>query len=158
MTTHPTTIASTGLFAAMPAAGRERLTILAKDVSFPAGTRIFEEGDPADRFWVIQAGSVVLDTPVPGPRPVGLEVLRPGDLLGCSWLFPPYAWHLGAEAQSDVRAQEFDATIVRALSRADPGFGEALARHVAQILGHRLQSARIRLLDLYGPPGGGRTL
>lgn len=148
------TTAPTNLFAALPAAGRDRLLDLAEEVDFPAGTRIFEEGEPADRFWVIHTGSVVLDASVPEHPAASVEVLSPGDLLGCSWLFPPYSWHLGAEAQSDVRAWEFDATIVRALSRADLEFGEALARRVAQIIAHRMQSARKRLLDLYGPPGG----
>lgn len=116
-----------------------------------AGTRIFEEGDQADR--VIHTGSVVLDTPVPGHRPAPVEILSPGDLPGCSWLFPPYVWHLGAEARSNVRAHQLDATVVRALPRADLEFGEALARRVAEIIAHRMQSARIRLLDLYGPHG-----
>jgi CRP-like cAMP-binding protein len=151
------TAPATNLFAALPTAGRDRLAGLAKDVFFPADTRIFEEGERADRFWVIHTGSVVLDTPVPGLKPVGLEILGPGDLLGCSWLFPPYAWHLGAEAQTDVRAQEFDATIVRALALADPQFGEALSRRVAEIIAHRLQSSRLRLLDLYGPHHDTRT-
>jgi CRP-like cAMP-binding protein len=148
--------AATSLLAALPATARERLNGLAKDVSFPAGTRIFEDGGMADRFWIIHTGSVVLDVPVPGRRPAPVEILRTGDLVGCSWLFPPYTWHMGAEAQSAVRAQEFDATVVRALSRADLEFGEALARRVAEIIAHRMQSARIRLLDLYGPLGSGR--
>jgi CRP-like cAMP-binding protein len=150
--------APTNLFAALPSPGRERLMSLARDVVFPAGTRIFEEGGRADRFWVIHTGSVVLDTPVPGQQPAPLAILRPGDLLGCSWLFPPYAWHLGAEAQSHVRAEEFDATVVRALSRADLEFGEALARRVAEIIANRMQGARLRLLDLYGPHSSGRAV
>jgi CRP-like cAMP-binding protein len=145
--------APTSLFAALPSPGRQRLMSLARDVFFPLGTRIFEEGGRADRFWVIHTGSVVLDTRVPGRRPAAVETLRPGDLLGCTWLFPPYTWHLGAEAETDVRAEEFDATVVRALSRADPVFGEALARRIAEIIAHRMQCARIRLLDLYGPHG-----
>ena len=148
------TTAPTNLFAALPAPGRDRLLDLAREVFFPAGTRTFEEGDQTDRFWVIHTGSVVLDTPVPGHRPAPVEPLSPGDRLGCSWLFQPYVWHLGAEAQSDVRAYEFDATVVRTLSRADLEFGEALACRVAEIIGHRMQSARIRLLDLYGPHDG----
>lgn len=151
------TTTSTHLFAALPAPGRERLLRLAKDVFFPAGTRIFEEGERADRFWVIHTGSVVLDAPVPGHRPAPVETLSPGDLLGCSWLYPPYLWHLGAEAQSDVRAQEFDATTVRAMSQVDLEFGEALARRIAEIIAHRMQSARVRLLDLYGPHGSSST-
>lgn len=149
--------APTNLFAALPSPGRERLQNLAQEVAFPAGTRIFEEGGRADRFWVIHTGSVVLDTPVPGRPPAPVATLGPGDLLGCTWLFPPYTWHLGAEAQSDVRAEQFDATVVRALSRADLEFGEALARRVAEIIAHRMQSARIHLLDLYGPHNGHRA-
>jgi CRP-like cAMP-binding protein len=146
------TTAPTNLFTALPAAGRDRLLALSQDVFFPAGTRIFEEGQPADRFWIVRTGTVALDVPVAGRPPAVVENLGPGDLLGCSWVFPPYTWHLGAEAQSDVRALLFDATVVRALGRADPQFGEALARRIAEIIAHRLQSARIRLLDLYGPP------
>jgi CRP-like cAMP-binding protein len=149
--------APTNLFAALPSPGRDRLMALSQEAFFPVGARIFEEGGEADRFWVIHTGSVVLDTPVPGHRRVEVETLRPGDLLGCTWLFPPYAWHLGAEAQSDVRAEEFDAAAVRALSRADLEFGEALARRVAEIIAHRMQSARIRLLNLYGPHGSNRA-
>jgi CRP-like cAMP-binding protein len=141
------TTATTGLFASLTSPGRQRLESLARDVSFPAGTRIFEEGGRADRFWVIRTGAATLDLRVSGRAAPELETLRPGDLLGWSWLFPPYTWHLGAQAQSLVRAQEFDATVVRALCEADPVFGRALALKVGEIVAHRLQSARARLLD-----------
>ena len=146
---------TTTLLAVLPPEGRERLLELAREVSFPAGTRIFEEGRRADRFWIIRTGSVTLDLHVPGRRAAAVETLGPGDLLGWSWLFPPYSWHLGAEALSPVRAVEFDATVVRALCEADPVLGRALSRRVAEIIGHRLQAARTRLLDLYGPQGSG---
>lgn len=145
------------LLGVLPPEGRERLMELAREASFPAGARIFEEGTRADRFWIIRTGSVTLDVHVPGRRPVVVETLGPGDLLGWSWLFPPYSWHLGAEALSPVRAVEFDATVVRALCEADPVLGRALTRRVAEIIGHRLQSARARLRDLYGSHGGGAT-
>ncbi|MDX6312617.1 MAG: hypothetical protein QOF84_2537 [Streptomyces sp.] len=149
------TTTTTNLLGVLPTEGRERLMELARDVSFPAGTRIFEEGHKADRFWIIRTGSAALDLHVPGRRAAVVETLGPGDLLGWSWLFPPYAWHLGAEAQSPVRALEFDATVVRALCEADPVFGRAVSRRVAEIVAHRLQGARTRLLDLYGPQGSG---
>lgn len=126
-----------------------------RDVHFRKGTRIFEEGRPADRFWIIRSGSVVLDMHVPGRQAARLETLHSEDLLGWSWLFPPYTWHLGAGAVSAVGALEFDARAVRALSDEDPAFGRALNRAVAEIIGRRLQSARKRLLDLYGPQGSG---
>ncbi|MDX3097884.1 cyclic nucleotide-binding domain-containing protein [Streptomyces sp. ME01-24h] len=142
-----------GLLDALPPQARERLTQLGREVSFPAGARIFEEGQRADRFWIIHTGSVSLDLHVPGRQAAVVETLGHGDLLGWSWLLPPYNWHLGARAHSPVRAVEYDARTVRALCEADPVFGRAVFRRVAEIIAQRLQHARTRLLDLYGPAG-----
>lgn len=128
---------------------------LAHDVAFPIATRIFDEGGRADRFWIIRTGSVTLDVRVPGRCAATVETLGGGDLLGWSWLIPPHRWHLGAEAASPVRAEEFDAAAVRALCVDDPVLGQALAVFVAGAVGHRLRSTRTRLLDLYGPYGSG---
>ncbi|NGN62465.1 cyclic nucleotide-binding domain-containing protein [Streptomyces sp. A7024] len=146
---------TTSLLGTLDPQSRDRLLTTAKEVSFGAGDRIFSEGQRADRFWIIRTGSIVLDLHVPGRRSATIETLGSGDLVGWSWLFPPYQWHLGAEAQSPVRALEFDATVIRALCEADPVLGRAVARRVAEIIGHRLVSARTRLLDLYGPYGSG---
>ncbi|MFD1829467.1 MULTISPECIES: cyclic nucleotide-binding domain-containing protein [Streptomyces] len=150
--------APTDLFSALPPGGRERLMEFARETSFPAGARISEEGRRTDRFWVIRTGSVTLDMKVPGRRPVVVETLSHGDLLGWSWLFPPYTWHLGAEALSPVRALEFDAARVRELCDDDAVLGRAVALRVAEIVAHRLQNARTRLLDLYAPYGSGPSL
>ncbi|MFI5758229.1 cyclic nucleotide-binding domain-containing protein [Streptomyces sp. NPDC051569] len=140
----------------LPAAHRDTLMELARDVVFPQDTRIFEEGASADRFWVIRSGAVALDLNVPGRRRVTVEYLGIGDLLGWSWLFPPHEWHFGAEAFSPVRAHEFDGTAVRALCENDPVLGFMLTRYIAEILARRLEVARTKLLDQYarhGAPG-----
>lgn len=135
----------------LPARSRERLLELAAVAEFPDGARIFREGRRADRFWVLRGGSARLDIGVPTHAPVVLETLHRGDLLGWSWLFPPYEWHLGAQAMGRVSALEFDATAVRDLCDAEPELGYELTWHVARIIAHRLQQARVRLLDVYGP-------
>ncbi|EST39728.1 hypothetical protein N566_00320 [Streptomycetaceae bacterium MP113-05] len=141
------------LLSALSPDGRDRILTAAREVNFPAGERLFQEGSPTDRFWTVRTGTVTLDMAVPGRRPASVETLHPGDLVGWSWLIPPYTWHLGAEALSPVRALEFDAREVREMCEADPELGRAVAIRVAEIIGHRLQQARARLLDLYGPPG-----
>ncbi|WFB06385.1 cyclic nucleotide-binding domain-containing protein [Streptomyces sp. LX-29] len=141
------------LLSGLSAEHRARLMELAHDVAFASGARIFEEGGKADRFWIIRTGSVTLDMRVPGRRPAVIETLGPGELLGWSWLFPPGGWHLGAEALSPVRAHEFESEVVRQLCRDDTRLGYELVLACAQAMGHRLQSARTRLLDLYGPYG-----
>ncbi|MFD5449630.1 cyclic nucleotide-binding domain-containing protein [Streptomyces sp. NPDC127100] len=148
---------TTGFTAGLTTEQRARLSTLARPVSFPPGHRVFDEGEHADRFWIVSGGPVALDVQVPGrPAPV-VETLGPGDLLGWSWLFEPYRWHLGARTLGAVTAEEFDAAAVRTACEQDTGFGYAVARAVAAVVGQRLKATRIRLLDLYAPPlGGGR--
>lgn len=141
----------TGLLGALAPEHADRLRALGRQVAFPAGERIFEEGERADRFWVIHTGSVTLDQHVPGRSPQVLETVGHGELLGWSWLFPPCTWHMGAETGSPVRALEFDAARVKKLCDADPALGYALALAVGEIVSHRLRRSRSRLLDSYGP-------
>ncbi|MER6537023.1 Crp/Fnr family transcriptional regulator [Streptomyces sp. 900105755] len=140
---------------ALPHEHRERLMRFAREVSFPQGTRIFEEGAHADRFWIIRSGRVALDMHVPGRRAAVVEDLGHDELIGWSWLFAPHARHLGAETTTPVRAYEFDAVAVRSMCRDDPVLGNTVSQWVGQVLAHRLRAARTRLLDLYAPYGAG---
>ncbi|WP_353940481.1 cyclic nucleotide-binding domain-containing protein [Streptomyces sp. HUAS MG91] len=142
----------------LPETYRDRLMRLARDVAIPQGTRLFEEGGRADRFWIVSSGSVVLDLHVPGRRAPVVETLGRGELVGWSWLFPPYAWQFGAQAETPVRAHEFDAFTVRLMCASDPGLGSFVAQWVGQVLAHRLTTTRTRLLDLYAPYGSGAAL
>ncbi|MEU6809951.1 cyclic nucleotide-binding domain-containing protein [Streptomyces sp. NPDC046831] len=146
---------TTTLAAALPAEQREQLMRTAREVSFDVGARLFEEGRRADRFWIIKTGTIALDLHVPGRRAALIESLGHGELVGWSWHFPPYVWQLGAEAQSPVRAYEFDASTVRTMCAQDAEFGRAVAVWVGRVVAHRLHSARVRLLDLYAPYGSG---
>ncbi|MEU8547676.1 cyclic nucleotide-binding domain-containing protein [Streptomyces roseoverticillatus] len=144
-----------GVMAAIPEGPRDRLMALGREVSFDAGTRIFEEGGRADRFWILRTGSVSLDLHVPGRRAALVETLGPGLMLGWSWLCPPHQWHLGAEATTPVHAWEFDAAEVLELCERDHELDHALLAYVVEVIGRRLRAARTRLLDLYGPYGSG---
>ena len=121
-------------------------------VQFRAGTRIFSEGGVADRFWLLRDGHVQIDTRVPGRGAVIIESLPPGSVLGWSWLFPPYAWRFGATAVADTTAIEFAAEPVRRACEADPTLGYELLHRFVEVVVDRLQSTRVRLLDLYGQP------
>lgn len=138
------------LLTALPPPQRERLMSLAREVSFPEDARIFEAGGTADRFWVIRSGAVSLDQRVTSIQRVTVASLGAGDLLGWSWLFPPYQWDFGAEAFSPVRAYEFEAAAVLRLCEDDPGLGMSLVRHVAEILAYRLEMTRGKLMEQYG--------
>ncbi|MEV6180850.1 cyclic nucleotide-binding domain-containing protein [Streptomyces sp. NPDC052016] len=141
---------ATKLLTALPPPQRQRLMSLAREVSFPEDTRIFEAGGTADRFWVIRSGAVSLTQQVTSVQRVTVAGLGAGDLLGWSWLFPPYQWDFGAEAFSPVRAYEFEAQPVLKLCEEDPALGLTLVRIVAEILAHRLEITRGKLMESYG--------
>jgi CRP-like cAMP-binding protein len=131
---------------------REQLRSLAgaaRSVSYPAGARIFAEGDTADQFWLLEHGTVALDLQVPGRGAQVIETLAGGVVLGWSWLHPPYYWQFGAVAREPVDAVAFDAGSVRERCDADPAFGYAMLRLFTPVITARLHATRLRLLDLY---------
>lgn len=134
---------------------REALRTLAQaghEVTFPAGHRVIQEGGRADRCWLIRGGRIRLDTRVGGHTEIVLQTLHRGDLLGWSWLVPPYRWHFGALATEQVDAVEFEAAALNELSETDPRFGRALLLALTEVLVVRLQATRARLIDLYRNP------
>ena len=145
--------AQTRLLNRLSHADRDRLLPLAKEVSFAQDTRIFDEGDRADRFWIIRTGMVTLDVRVSDRTLLPIDPLGPGDLLGWSWLFPPYEWDFGAEAFSPVRAYEFDGAEVRALCEREPRLGVAVLHGVAEVMANRLESARVKLVEAHRTHG-----
>jgi CRP/FNR family transcriptional regulator, cyclic AMP receptor protein len=122
------------------------LSLAATDVRIEAGRRLFEEGDNATRFWLIRSGGINLDQYVPGEGRAVIESIGMGELLGWSWLFPPYQWRFGAVTVSAVSAFEFDAAAVYASCLTDPELDHEITVRVARVLISRLQATRLRLL------------
>jgi CRP-like cAMP-binding protein len=53
---------------------------------FAAGQVIFQKGEPANRFYLIQRGRVTLESST-GDDVVRIDEVGAGDLLGWSWIF-----------------------------------------------------------------------
>ena len=128
----------------------------ASDVTVPAGHRFFADGGHAACFWLIQSGHVTVDVDVPGQGPVPIDTIGIGQLVGWSWLFPPFIWAFGAVAASPVETFEFDARTVRAWCASDPALGYEVTRRVAEVLTKRLKSTRSRLITVSMQPVGTR--
>jgi CRP/FNR family transcriptional regulator, cyclic AMP receptor protein len=122
----------------------------ASNVRFSEGERLFRQGDAADVFYVVRHGSVAVETFVPTRGAVLIETIEAGEVLGWSWLFPPYRWHFDGRALGGVRATAFDGACLRGKCETDPELGYELMRRFAGVLIERLQWTRLRLLDLYG--------
>jgi CRP/FNR family transcriptional regulator, cyclic AMP receptor protein len=131
----------------------ERVALLAgcaSNARFCAGETLFREGEHADTFYVIRHGAIALEMFVPTRGLVTIQTIEAGDVVGWSWLFAPYRWHLDARASTLVRATSFDGACLREKCDDDPMLGYDLMSRFAQVLIARLQSTRLRLLDVYG--------
>ncbi len=146
----PAAIAERPFFAEMSAAHLDVVEAAATRVRFDAGTTIFQEGGEAAAWYLVIDGVVTLEIDVPGRGPHILQTLHEGDVLGWSWLFPPYRWSFDAYARTDVEAICFDAAALRTAKQRDPSLGYDLMQRFAQVLVQRMQAARLQLLDIYG--------
>jgi CRP-like cAMP-binding protein len=126
----------------------------ARNTTFEDGSYLMREGDPADTFFVIRHGRVAMEIFVPQRGGVTIETIDDGDLLGWSWLVPPFREHLDARALGNVHTVAFDAACLRGKSDEDPVLGYELMRRFIPVIVERLQATRVRLLDVYGGVAG----
>jgi CRP-like cAMP-binding protein len=138
------------VFAGLEARYAAQLVGCAATAGFKRGESVFREGDPADVFYVVRRGRVALELFVPGRGALTIETLEPGEVVGWSWLFPPYRWHFDARAITAVRAVAVDGACLRGKCDHDSALGYELMRRFSAVLIERLQATRVRLLDLYG--------
>jgi CRP-like cAMP-binding protein len=142
------------LLAGLPTGAVAEVAGCARNVAFPAGGLLLAEGDPADTAYLVRRGRVAIEVRAPGPGSLVIETVGPGSVVGWSWLIPPYSWRFDARAMDPVGAIALNAACLREKADRDPAVGYALMTRVASILLDRLQATRVRLLDLYGHPGG----
>jgi CRP/FNR family cyclic AMP-dependent transcriptional regulator len=115
---------------------------------FDKGRVIFHQGETANRFYLIEDGSVDLEAATKsGERKVLAGTIGPRGLLGWSWLFEPYEWQFTARALSATTAIFFYGTVLRERCETDPSLGFELFKRMSEEMVKRLQSARKRLLE-----------
>lgn len=126
----------------------EILASCARRTHFDEGQIIFRQGETANRFYLIEEGAVDLVAATKsGERKIVAGTIRPGGVLGWSWLFPPYEWQFTARASWETSAIFFYATILREHCETDTSLGFELFKRMAAEMVKRLQSARRRLLE-----------
>jgi len=125
------------------------LTGCASNVKFSAGTYIFKEGEEANQFYLIRAGKVALEILAPHNKTLTVETLEQGDLLGWSWLVPPYICSFHARAIQETRAIALDGKCLRTKCEQNHDLGYEVLKRFAQLMARRLQATRFQLLDVY---------
>jgi CRP-like cAMP-binding protein len=131
---------------------RTRLALLtdcAMVARFKTGETILREGEFANRCYLIETGKVVLESGGNFGEPLVIETIGAGDLLGWSWMFPPYVWHFTARAIEPTTAIFFFGTILREYCEKNHSLGYELLKRISAVMVKRLQAAHKQLLSAY---------
>jgi len=117
--------------------------------SYNQGDLLMASGEPADAFYIVLEGQVLLELSAANSVPVTLHTARPGEVIGWSWVIPPYTSRRQAVAASAVQAARFDAVRLRERCRADHTFGLDLMRRSIHVMTRRLAETRRKVLEFY---------
>lgn len=115
------------------------------------GTLLIKEGEPAGQFYLIMHGSIAVEAHIPKDGSELVEVLGNGDVLGWSWMFPPFSWNFQARVMVPTEVIEFNAAHLLVAAERDHDFGYELMKRVAQVVIHRLQATRRQLMTARNP-------
>ncbi|MCB0403621.1 MAG: cyclic nucleotide-binding domain-containing protein [Bdellovibrionales bacterium] len=137
-------------FKEMPADVTDLIAGCGKNLRFNAGEHIAKQGTPADQFYLVREGTIAIKLHVPGRGAVFIQTAEPGEIVGWSWLFPPYQWMFDVDAQTDVALIALDGLCLRNKCDADPKLGYDLMKRFSQVLAERIGHTRLQLLDVYG--------
>ena len=117
------------------------------------GEVLFQQGKSADRFYLVKSGQVSVQVPALVGPPLELQVLGADQMLGWSWLIPPYRWNFLARVVEDAELYEFDGAAILKRCEEDTQFGYELFKRFTALMSERLEAARQKMMDQWNPPG-----
>jgi CRP/FNR family transcriptional regulator, cyclic AMP receptor protein len=110
----------------------------AREIELEPDEILFREGEPANQFFLVQSGKIVVESRK-RRTPIQHYVIGAGDVLGWSWLFPPFCWHFQARALETSQVIVLDGAHLLVTAEEDPEFGYQLMKRIAKIVIHRLE-------------------
>ena len=123
------------------------LSRLTQQITLSAGQFLGREREAAVAFYLLQSGRVAVEVQKPGRGAVRVKVVGPGDIVGWSWLVPPYRWHFDARVLDSVQALALDAEALRRKCDADHELGYQLLKRLIAVVGSRLAATQEHVLD-----------
>ena len=136
-------------FKDFPTPHMDLITGCAFNVRFEPGTFIFHEGEDAEKFYLIREGKVALQITSERRGALNIQTLGHGEILGWSWLFPPYRWKFSALVIDPTRAFAIDGHCLRDKSEQDHDLGYELLKRFSRIFEARLETVRLQLANVY---------
>lgn len=141
------------IFSDLQPAHIQVLADYAEDKAFTAGELLFKQEEPAEHFYILMDGAIEVEVPaIAGPN-LAVQSLGADDVLGWSWLIPPYKWTFEAKATADTKVLVFDGKSLLQHCEKDHDFGYALMKRFAGLMSERLHAARVKMMDGWAPAG-----
>jgi|FaiFalDrversion3_1042247.scaffolds.fasta_scaffold00481_7 CRP/FNR family cyclic AMP-dependent transcriptional regulator len=124
------------------------IAVYANEVTFNKDELIFREGDKADSLYLITYGKVSLELSTAHRGRVIIQTIDKDDVLGVSWVSPPYRWQFDARALMLTRAIRIDAYNLRRLCDENNALGYRLMKKMIDVVIKRMQAVRLQLLEI----------
>jgi len=135
-------------FSGLPEVHLKLIASSAKHIQFPEQHFIFHEGDAANEFYVICDGLVSVELLIPSGATT-VQTVDKGEVLGWSWVSPPYRWHFSARTLRPTHALTLDGNWLRAKCDEDHDLGYEMLKRFVDLITSRLDATRLQLLDIY---------
>ena len=121
----------------------------ASKITFKKGHFLLTQDGNADQFYIIDHGKVHIEMFAGDKGPVTIQSLSDGDILGWSWLIPPYKWRFDALAVDSTTVIAFDGKFLREKCEEDHSFGYDMLKRMTSVITYRLLFTRKDLMDFY---------
>ena len=125
----------------------QMLTDSAIEMQFESGQSIFQEGSPANRFYLILEGKVALESKLKEGGMIAIQTLGPGDELGWSWLLRSSNLLLSARALEPTRTIFFYGTHLRQQCEQDHELGYQLMQRIAEVATQCVRAMHDRFME-----------
>lgn len=119
----------------------------ASEREFMAGDFLFRAGEPANKFFFILDGTIAIESSNRAGARTIVQSVGGGEVLGWSWLYPPFVWHLDARVIEHADCLVLDGAHLLIAAERDHDFGYDLMKRVAQVLIQRLNHAARKLRE-----------
>ncbi|MFH1808696.1 MAG: cyclic nucleotide-binding domain-containing protein [Pseudomonadota bacterium] len=150
----PDQLKQVALFAALEPAHLAQVVSLAVEEEYPAGARIFNEGDPGDRLFVIIEGRVRISKLIPNAGEEALTILEAGSYFGEMALIDESTRSAHAIAHSTVRLASIERTAFEQLLFVNRDLAYDVLWSFVRTLSSRLRETNDKLKTFFVLSGG----
>ena len=149
-----TILARHPFFSELPQDVTDILAGCARNERYAEGQVVAQEGQPAERFYLVRHGSVAVELRPPGREPLVVEIAGEGEVLGWAAFVAPYRWMFDVRARELTRLISLDSACLRDKFDNDPQLGYRVHRQIVRVMAKQLDAARLQMLNLYAEPAG----